>query len=147
MIIIWPCHTVQFFLQLATQSTLGRCKIGKYMFPSQFANIFFTYKTFVINLHLLRVEYQYRPTLAFQVRITISLYAHASKMRQALSDSIYLNIFNLQASRIAFYIFCNSVATVYKYVEAILQKFKLHKVNQFKCLRDNNYSGCICRAF
>ena len=25
-------------------------------FPSQFANIFLTYQTFVINLHLLRVE-------------------------------------------------------------------------------------------
>ena len=36
--------------------TLGRCKIGKYTFPSQFANIFLTYQTFVTNLHLLRVE-------------------------------------------------------------------------------------------
>ena len=26
------------------------------MFPSQFANIFLTYQTFVTNLHLLRVE-------------------------------------------------------------------------------------------
>ena len=33
----------------------GRCKIGKYMFPSQFANTFLTYQTFVSNLHLLRV--------------------------------------------------------------------------------------------
>ena len=34
------------------------CKIGKYTFPSQFANIFLTYhdQTFVTNLHLLRVE-------------------------------------------------------------------------------------------
>ena len=37
-------------------SFLGRCKIGKYTFPSQFANIFLTYQTFVTNLHLLRVE-------------------------------------------------------------------------------------------
>ena len=43
-------HTVQFFLQL------GRCKIVKYTFASQFANIFLTYQTFVTNLHLLRVE-------------------------------------------------------------------------------------------
>ena len=35
----------------AIHSTLGRCKIGKYTFPSQFANIFL----FVTNLHLLRV--------------------------------------------------------------------------------------------
>ena len=38
-------------------STLGRCKTGKYTFPSQFANIFLTYQTFVTTLlHLLRVE-------------------------------------------------------------------------------------------
>ena len=37
-------------------STLGRCKIGKFTFPSQFANIFLTYQTFVTNFHLLRVE-------------------------------------------------------------------------------------------
>ena len=38
-------------------STLWRYKIGKYKFPSQFANIFLTYQTFVTNfLHLLRVE-------------------------------------------------------------------------------------------
>ena len=49
---------MQFFLQLATlfNSSLGRCKIGKYTFPSHFANIFLTYQTFVTNLHLLRVE-------------------------------------------------------------------------------------------
>ena len=28
----------------------------KYMFPSQFANIFLAYQIFVTNLHLLRVE-------------------------------------------------------------------------------------------
>ena len=50
-----PCHTVQFFF-LQRYSTLGRCKIGKYTFPSQFANIFLTYQTFVTNLHFLRVE-------------------------------------------------------------------------------------------
>ena len=55
--VLRPCHTVQFFLQLQRYSTLGRCKIGKYTFPSQsFANIFLTYQTFVTNLHLLRVE-------------------------------------------------------------------------------------------
>ena len=37
-------------------STFGKCKIGKYTFPSQFANIFLTYQTFVTNLLLLRVE-------------------------------------------------------------------------------------------
>ena len=48
---------VQFFLQFAMHiSNLGRYKIGKYMFPSQFVNIFLTYQTFVTNLHLLRVE-------------------------------------------------------------------------------------------
>ena len=31
---------------LQRNSTLGRCRIGKYMFPSQFANIFFTFKHF-----------------------------------------------------------------------------------------------------
>ena len=40
---IRSCHTV-------------RCKISKYMFPSQFAKIFLTYQTFVTNLHLLRAE-------------------------------------------------------------------------------------------
>ena len=37
-------------------STLGRCTIGKYKFPSQFANIFLTYQTFVTNVHLVEVE-------------------------------------------------------------------------------------------
>ena len=49
-----PCHTVQFFLQC--NSTLGKRKTGKYMFPSQFADTFLTYQTFVTNLHLLRVQ-------------------------------------------------------------------------------------------
>ena len=45
------------FLATWRYSTLGRCKIGKYTFPSQFANIVLTYQTFVTNLHLLlRVE-------------------------------------------------------------------------------------------
>ena len=34
----------------------GTCKFGKYMFPSQFANIFLTYLTFVTNLYFLTVE-------------------------------------------------------------------------------------------
>ena len=52
------CHTVQFFLPTCNAILLlhGGCKIGKYTFPSQFANIFLTYQTFVTNLHLLRVE-------------------------------------------------------------------------------------------
>ena len=37
---------------------LGDVKIGKYIFPSQFSNIFSTYQTFFTNLHLLRVELQ-----------------------------------------------------------------------------------------
>ena len=49
---------VQFFLQ--RNSTLGRCKIGKYMFPSQVANIFLTHQTFVTNLH------PYRSRIALQ---------------------------------------------------------------------------------
>ena len=40
----------------AKYSTLGRCKIGKLMFQSQFGNMFLAYQTFVTNLHLLRVE-------------------------------------------------------------------------------------------
>ena len=43
--VLGPCHTVQFFLQLAMKFyTLGRSKIGKYKFPSQFSNIFLTYQ-------------------------------------------------------------------------------------------------------
>ena len=54
---VWrPCHTVQFSCNLQRYFTLGRCEIGKYTFPSQFANIFLTHQTFVTNLHLLRVE-------------------------------------------------------------------------------------------
>ena len=51
-----PCHAVRFSCNLQRYSTLGRCKIGKYTFPSQLANIFLKYQTFVTNLHLLRVE-------------------------------------------------------------------------------------------
>ena len=36
--------------------TLGRCKIGKYIFLSQFANIFLIYQTFVTNLHLIALQ-------------------------------------------------------------------------------------------
>ena len=42
--------------KLGCNLQLCRCKIGKCTFPSQFANIFLTYQTFVTNLHLLRVE-------------------------------------------------------------------------------------------
>ena len=49
--VLRPCHTVQFSCNLHRYFTLGRCKIGKYTFPSQFANIFLTYQTFVTNLH------------------------------------------------------------------------------------------------
>ena len=45
-----------FSYNLQRFSTLGRCKIGKYTFPSQFANIFLTYQPCVTNLHLVRVE-------------------------------------------------------------------------------------------
>ena len=52
--VLRPCYTVQFFsCNLQCYFTLGRCEIGKYTFPAQFAN---TYQTFVSNLHLLRVE-------------------------------------------------------------------------------------------
>ena len=54
--VLRPCHTVQFFLNLERYSTFGKCKIGKYTFPSPFANIFLTYQTFATKLHLLRVE-------------------------------------------------------------------------------------------
>ena len=50
------CHTKCNFV-LQRNSTLGRCKIGKYsIFLSQVANIFLTHQTFVTNLHLLRAE-------------------------------------------------------------------------------------------
>ena len=48
--VLRPSHNLQRYF------TLGRCKNGKYTFPSQFTNIFLTYQTFVTNLHLLRVE-------------------------------------------------------------------------------------------
>ena len=52
-VLITRCN---YSCNLQRNSTLGRCKIGKYTFLSQFANIFLTYQTFVTNLHLLRVE-------------------------------------------------------------------------------------------
>ena len=51
---------MQFFLQLA-DSTLGRCKIGKYMFPSQCANMFLTYQTFVKSRNALQVARKTAP--------------------------------------------------------------------------------------
>ena len=51
-----PVTRCNFSPTLQCNSTLGRCKIGKYKFPSQFANIFLAYQTFVTNLHLLGVE-------------------------------------------------------------------------------------------
>ena len=51
-----PVTRCNFSCNLQCYSTLGRCKIGKYTFPSQFANIFLTYQTFVTNLYLLRIE-------------------------------------------------------------------------------------------
>ena len=51
-----PVIQCNFLCNLQRNSTLGRCKIGKYMFSSQSANIFLTYQTFVTNLHLLRAE-------------------------------------------------------------------------------------------
>ena len=38
-----PVTRCNFSCNLQCNSTLGRCKICKYMFPSQFANIFLTY--------------------------------------------------------------------------------------------------------
>ena len=51
-----PVTRCNFSCNLQRYSTLGICKIDKYTFPSQFANIFLTYQTFVTNLHLLKVE-------------------------------------------------------------------------------------------
>ena len=45
-----------FSCNLQRNSTLRRCKIGKYMFLSQFADIFITHQTFVTDLHLLRTK-------------------------------------------------------------------------------------------
>ena len=56
-----PCHCVtrcNFSCNLQCNSTLGRCKIGKYKFPSKFADVFLTYQTFDTNLHHLRVEFR-----------------------------------------------------------------------------------------
>ena len=50
---VTPCN---FSCNLQRNSTFGKCKIGEYMFPSQFAKVLLTYETFVTNLHLLRVE-------------------------------------------------------------------------------------------
>ena len=49
------CLGCNFSGNLQHNSTLERCKIGKYMFPSQLANRFLTYQIFVTNLHPLRV--------------------------------------------------------------------------------------------
>ena len=54
--IVSPVTRCNFSCNLQRHFTLGRCKIGKYTFPSHFANIFLTYQTFVINLHRSRVE-------------------------------------------------------------------------------------------
>ena len=51
-----PVTRCNFSCNLQRYSTLSTYKIGKYTFPSHFANIFLTYQTFVTNLHLLRVE-------------------------------------------------------------------------------------------
>ena len=57
--VLRPCHA-HGAIFLATCNAIlllvYRCKIGKYTFPPQFANILLTYQTFVTNLHLLRVE-------------------------------------------------------------------------------------------
>ena len=55
-IIKGPVTRCNFSCNLQRNSTLGRCKIGKYKFPSKFDNIFLTYHTFAINLHFLKVE-------------------------------------------------------------------------------------------
>ena len=57
-----PVTRCNFSCNLQRYSTLGRYKTGKYTFPSQFANIFLTYQTFVTNLHLLRVELAFLTT-------------------------------------------------------------------------------------
>ena len=51
-----PVTRCNFSCNLQCNSTLGRCKIGKYKSPSKFADVFLTYQTFVTNLHHLRVE-------------------------------------------------------------------------------------------
>ena len=51
-----PVTRCNFSCSLQRNSTLGRCKMDKYMVPRQFDNIFLTYQTFVTNLHLLKVE-------------------------------------------------------------------------------------------
>ena len=50
---VTPCN---FSCNLQRNSTLGKCKIAKYVFPSQVCNIFLTHQTLVTNLHILRVE-------------------------------------------------------------------------------------------
>ena len=51
-----PVTRCNFSCDLQRNSTFGRCKVGKYMFSSQFAKVFLTYQTFVTILHVLRVE-------------------------------------------------------------------------------------------
>ena len=53
IVIVTRCN---FSWNLQRNSTVGRCKIGKYKFPSQFTNIFSAYQAFFTNLHLLKVE-------------------------------------------------------------------------------------------
>ena len=48
-----PVTRCNFSCNLQSNSTLGRCKIGK---PNDIADTLLTYQTFVTNLHLLRVE-------------------------------------------------------------------------------------------
>ena len=49
-------HNYIFLVTIQCNATLGRCKIGKYMFPSRFGNTLLTHQTFVTNLHISRVE-------------------------------------------------------------------------------------------
>ena len=51
-----PDTRCNFSCNWRRNSTLRRYKIGKYMFLSQFADIFITHQAFVTNLHLLRTE-------------------------------------------------------------------------------------------
>ena len=71
-----PVKRCNFCCKLQRCSTLGRCNIGKYTFPSQFANIFLTYQTFVTDLHFLRVELRFNsPGKLYRVTGPLYMYA------------------------------------------------------------------------
>ena len=78
-----PFTRCNFSWNLQRYFTLGRCKIGKYTFPSQFANIALTYQTFVTNLHIFRLELRSKLAGKLHGRVT-GLLAHDAVLNHIL---------------------------------------------------------------